>query len=322
MFRWAALTFAGISLLAVAPPAPASPLTDEQLRLMLRMGSYAIAPNITYRTVAGWEGKLDVFVQRGAKADTPTLIYFHGGGWQSGTKEERMTLFFPHLAMGWNVINVEYRLARQGLAPAAAQDARCALWWLQKNANTILKTSSGPVPLKIDMNRVITSGTSAGGHLALLTAFATPASGLDEGCENVQSTDAQGNRIAPPKVAAVIDWFGISDVAGLTSDPKTAPLNTAWIGTGPQTAQTARQVSPITYVRPGLPPVISIHGDADPIVPIGQKRVLHEALERAGVRHEFIEVKGGGHGTFPGDAYFDAYRRIEAFLRANGVIAD
>jgi dipeptidyl aminopeptidase/acylaminoacyl peptidase len=170
------------------------------------------------------------------------------------------------------------------------------------------------------MSRIITSGTSAGGHLALLTAFATPESGLDEGCENVVSTDDKGNKVAPPKVAAVIDWFGISDVAGLTGDPSTARLNSGWIGTGPRARETALQVSPITYVRRGLPPVISIHGALDPVVPIGQKRALHQALERVGVPHELIEVKDGTHGIFPGDAYFDGYRRVEAFLRANKVV--
>lgn len=318
-----ASTFACLALLSSTASVQAAPsLTDEQLNTLLAMGSYAIAPNVTYRKVGAWEGKLDVYTQRGAKPNAPTLLYFHGGGWKTGTKEERMPLILPYLAMGWNVVNVEYRVASQGLAPAAAQDARCALLWLQKNAKTTIQTSSGPVPLQIDMSRVVTSGTSAGGHLALLTAFATPASGLDEGCENAAPADAAGNRPAPPKVAAVVDWFGIADVADLAKDPKTDGLNTGWVGNGPGALATARQVSPITYVRPGLPPVISIHGDADPGVPIGQKRALHAALERAGVPHELFEVKDGGHGIFPGNANFVAYRKIDAFLRAHGVIDD
>src|SRR5438477_2170677 len=45
------------------------------------------------------------------------------------------TLFrSPYLEMGWAVVNVEYRLARASLAPAAVEDCRCALRWVIKNA--------------------------------------------------------------------------------------------------------------------------------------------------------------------------------------------
>ena len=80
-------------------------------------GSYRIAPNITYVTANNFEAKLDVYQRRDSDAPKPTLIYIHGGGWVGGTKEQSVLLFAPFMQLGWNVVNVEYRLARVHLAP-------------------------------------------------------------------------------------------------------------------------------------------------------------------------------------------------------------
>ena len=303
--------------------APASARNDEdEMKALLPLMSYAVVPNITYRTVDGWTGKLDVLTPRGVNKPNPTLIYYHGGGWAIGSKEERMPLVLPYMAMGWTIVNVEYRLSDVALAPAAAQDARCALWWVFKNAHQTLNTSSGPVSLNIDLNRLVTSGTSAGGHLALLAAVAPHSAGLDEGCENVSLGAATGKGNAgEPRVAAVIDWFGISDVYDLFKDPKTRRLGSSWVGERPGWEQIARKVSPIAYVRPGLPAIISIHGDADPGVPFEQKKRFHEALERVGAPHQLIPIKGGGHGIFSQEDTLRAYAAIRSFLMKYNIIA-
>src|SRR5579884_3396171 len=87
---------------------------------------YVIRPNVVYGTWSGYEAKLDVY-QRRATTARPTLIYIHGGGWVLGTKESAVMSFLPWLEMGWNVINVEYRLSHVALAPAAVEDCLCAL---------------------------------------------------------------------------------------------------------------------------------------------------------------------------------------------------
>ena len=94
-----------------------------------------------------------------------------------------MPLILPYMLLGWNIVNVEYRLSERALAPAAAEDARCALRWVYENAHTTLTTSSGPVSFNVDTKRIVTSGTSSGGHLALLVAMAPVSAGLDRGCE-------------------------------------------------------------------------------------------------------------------------------------------
>ena len=78
--------------------------------------------------------------------------------------------------------------------------------------------------------------------------------------------------------------------------------------------EVARHVSPLTYVRAGLPPVLTIHGDADPIVPYNHAVRLHAALDEAGVPNQLITVPGGGHGGFSTDENIRIYAAIREFL--------
>lgn len=278
---------------------------DDAMKMLLPMMSYAVIPNITYRTVGGWEGKLDVMTPRGLKGPNATLIYYHGGGWKTGSKEERMPLLLPYMQMGWTIVNVEYRLSDVALAPAAVEDARCALRWVYQHATQTVQTSSGPVALNIDLKKLVTSGTSAGGHLALVVGMAPVSAGLDATCLS--------DRPGEMKVAAIVDWFGISDVDNLLDIPEARPLAMGWLGDNP-TRQLAKRVSPITYVSKDSPPIISIHGDADPGVPYAQKLRFHQELDRAGTPHELVTIKGGGHGIFTNAEYLRAYAAIRVFL--------
>jgi dipeptidyl aminopeptidase/acylaminoacyl peptidase len=73
----------------------------------------------------------------------------------------------------------------------------------------------------------------------------------------------------------------------------------------------------MTYVRAGLPPVIAIHGDADPIVPYEQEVREIDALKKAGGVAELVTIPGGGHGNFPKDQTLRAWEAIDKFLQAN-----
>jgi acetyl esterase/lipase len=276
------------------------------MRTLLPLMSYAVIPNVTYRSVKGWVGKLDLIVPRAARGPTPTLIYYHGGAWRVGTKEERMPLVLPYMLMGFTIVNVEYRLSDVAQAPAAAEDARSALRWVQENANQTLSTSSGPVVLNVDLKRIVTSGTSAGGHLALLAGMAPVSAGLD--------SDYCGDEL---RVAAIIDWFGICDVRDLLNEASTRALASEWLGDKHGAETIATLVSPITYVRADVPPIISVHGDSDPEVPYRQKARFHDELERAKAVHELITINGGGHGIFRERDYLDAYARIRTFLASH-----
>ncbi len=83
---------------------------------------YRIVPNITYLTANNFDAKLDVYSRADTQTPQPTVIYIHGGGWTQGAKETQLFNLFPYLEMGWNAVNVEYRLARVSQAPALRRD--------------------------------------------------------------------------------------------------------------------------------------------------------------------------------------------------------
>jgi len=285
------LMFSMLSI--VSSPARAQ---DSPLAWAARLETeYRMVPNVTYLTSSNYEAKLDLYVTRTADKPLPTLIWIHGGGWTGGVKESA-TGIPAYLAMGMNVVNVEYRLARTASAPAAVEDCRCALRWVIQHAKEY----------GIDVNRLVVSGGSAGGHLALTTGMLPASAGLDRQCPGPDNL----------KVAAIVNWFGISDVNELLDGPNMKAYAVAWLGSALDRDQIAKRVSPLTYVRPGVPPILTIHGDADPTVPYTQSVRLHKALADAGVPNELMTMAGGKHGyacCTPAQRV-QAYAKIREFL--------
>jgi acetyl esterase/lipase len=260
---------------------------------------YQIFPNITYSVNNNYESKLDIYKRRDAAVPQPTLIWIHGGGWTGGSKESAVMSLMPWFEMGWNVVNVEYRLARISPAPAAVEDCLCALRFVAAQAKTY----------SIDTGRLVVSGDSAGGHLALTTGMIPESAGLDRQCPG-----------APlPKVAAIIDWYGITDVVDLLDGPNRKAYAVQWLGSLPNREEIARRVSPLSYVVSGLPPILSIQGDADPTVPYSHSVRLQEALDKVGVAHQLVTIPGGKHGNFTPEERTTIYLAIRQFLAASGL---
>jgi acetyl esterase/lipase len=260
---------------------------------------YQVFPNVTYLVASNWEAKLDIYKRRDTTGPQPTLIFFHGGGWVQGSKEASQMSLMPWLEMGWNVVNVEYRLGRVALAPAAVEDGLCALRWIATRAKDY----------DIDASRLVTSGESAGGHLALTTGMIPESAGLDRQCPGMPL----------PKVAGIVDWYGITDVAELLDGVNRKPYAVQWLASMPDREAIARRVSPLTYAREGLPPILMIQGDADPTVPYTQSLRLREALTKANVTNELVTVPGGKHGGFTPAERSMIYVKIREFLAKNGL---
>lgn len=260
---------------------------------------YSFHPDVVYGTGNNIPLRLDVWERQDTKQPVPTVIYIHGGGWVFGDKAGADTLLMPYLQKGWNAVNVDYRMAGQSLAPAAVQDSRCALRWVFRNA----------AKYHFDTDHLILTGHSAGGHLALITGLLTPDSGFDDFCP---ADPASGDQ--PLHVAAIVNWYGITDVADLLSGPDRKTYAVAWLGGQPGSVDLARRLSPLTYVRHGLPPIITIHGDHDPTVPYSQAVRLQQALEKAGVPNQLVTIHGGVHGSFNDEQTEHAYQQIWRFL--------
>ena len=293
------LALAATVALAVAPPSFAQ-LSPSAEWAAHAANQYQIAANVTYLTANNYESKLDVYSRRGATTPQPTVVYFHGGFWAAGSKEGSLMSLIPWMEMGWNVVNVEYRLARVAPAPAAVEDCLCALRYLAAQAKTY----------NIDVNRLVVTGESAGGHLTLTSAMIPESAGLDRQCA--------GNTPVP-KVAAAINWFGITDVADVIDGPNKANLAVTWLGSLPNKDEIAKRVSPLTYVRPGLPPILTIHGDKDQLVPYNHATRLHEALTKAGVPNQLVTIANGRHGNFTPQERSEIFATIREFLKKQGL---
>lgn len=288
-----------ILLAAALPVAALSQLSPATAWAAGIRSDYHITPNLTYVTANNYEAKLDVYSRADSDAAEPTLIFIHGGGWTGGTKESSLPALLPWMAMRWNVVNVEYRLARVSSAPAAVEDCLCALRWVAANAEKY----------HFDTKQLVVTGESAGGHLALTTGMIPESAGLDRECPGVPL----------PRVAAIVDWYGITDVNDLLEGPNKKNYAVQWLGSALDREQIAKRVSPLTYVRAGLPPILMIQGDADPTVPYSHSVRLHEALDRAGDPNQLFTIPGGKHGHFTPAQQIQAFTAIQQFLARNHI---
>jgi len=220
----------------------------------------------------------------------PGVIVIHGGGWVGGNKE---SMIQPHclryLKEGFVVCNVEYRLADVAPAPAAVTDVLKAAAWFRRNAKRY----------KVDPKRIVVTGSSAGGHLALMVGMTPKGTGLGP----------------PANVAAVVNWYGITDVAELLAGATQRDYAVRWLPEQEGRTALAHRLSPITYVRKDVPAILTIQGDADPVVPYEQGARLTRALRDAGAGAELISVRGAGHGGFGEKEMDKLYRDVFKFLK-------
>jgi len=253
---------------------------------------YQIEANVRYSLHP--ETVLDIVQARApALKNRPGVIVIHGGGWIQGNKERMLERFcLPFVEHGFVVANVEYRLAQSATAPAAVSDVLQAAKWFRDRA----------ADYKVDPNQIIVTGSSAGGHLAMMVGMAPESAGL-------------GPSI---KIAAIVNFYGISDVSDQLEGPHLQTYAVTWVPEQPDRMELAKKLSPITYVRKGLPPMLSIHGDADPLVPYEQSVRLTKELKTAGDQAELITVPGGKHG-FPPEEMSKLWPQIFKWLKKHKI---
>jgi acetyl esterase/lipase len=217
--------------------------------------------------------------------------------------------------MGFAVLNIDYRLAPTSLAPASVEDCRCALNWVIRHAEEYY----------FDPTRIVLTGHSVGGHLALITGMLPYDPNFDGECAGFGES---GEGILDSfRITAIINWYGPTDVSDLITGENARNWAQKWLGTQPNRREIARSVSPLIHVRPNLPPVLTVHGDQDSLVPYQHAVRLHSALQDAGVPNRLITVRDGKHGGFSEEEILHCYMEIRRFLqnymilRINGYMA-
>ena len=236
--------------------------------------------------------KMDVYLPAGRTTDsTKSIILIHGGGWNGGSKSEFITYIdsFKKRMPDYAIFNLNYRLVNGGnLFPTQEEDIKKAVDFIVKNAGEY----------HISKDRLVLLGASAGGHLALLQAY----------------------KYASPKIRAVVDFFGPTDLEAMYQKPwhPLVPFALQMItGTTPGfNREIYRQSSPINFVSTSSAPTLLLHGGSDHIVDVSQSKALKKRLEEAGVIHDLVIYPKERHG-WHGATLTHSFNHIESFLKAN-----
>jgi acetyl esterase/lipase len=262
---------------------------------------YTALINTVYTTQGDWQGRMDLYVP-GSAVNTPALaaviINIHGGAWTHGNKESQGG-FSAFLKKGFLVANVEYRMSPVAQAPASIQDVRCALLYLVKHA----------AELHIDLHKIVVMGSSAGGHLALMAGLLGASPRFDQNCPTTTNF----------KIAAIIDKYGPTDLSIISSLDHIKKSAYSWLGGHVNDPAFLRSISPLYYVKTQSPPVFIVHGDADPTVPYEQSVLLHDKLDKKGVKNKFLTIPGGHHGKFTPEENQQVSRQVMDFLVSCGI---
>ncbi len=200
----------------------------------------------------------------------PAIVSIYGGAWQRGSPDSDADFNRYLAARGYVVWAIDYRHAPTYHFPAQIDDVRSALNFINERADRY----------ETDRNHVAIIGRSAGAQLAMLAAYDRP----------------------PIPFRAVIDYYGPVDLtAGYLNPPVPDPIDSrttlrAFLGDTPQQlAALYRQASPITAVKPDLPPTLLIYGGKDRIVESKYGRHLADTLMSQGNRAVFIEIPWADH---------------------------
>jgi acetyl esterase/lipase len=222
--------------------------------------------------------RLDLYVPDNAEGRLPLVVWIHGGGWQGGNKDGCPAMYLA--GKGFVVASINYRLSQHAVFPAQIEDCKAAIRWLRANAEKY----------HIDPDRVGVMGASAGGHLVALLGTTAGTNELD---------GKGGNADQSSRVQCVVDFFGPTDFVHWDPDfnkPVYTMITNLLGSKANENTAKARAASPLFYVDKNSAPLLIIHGDKDPLVPLNQSEAIVEAMKKAGVEARLIVIKGGGHG--------------------------
>jgi acetyl esterase/lipase len=229
--------------------------------LLLQPGKVEV--DLTYVTRGDEEIKLDFYHADGA-GPHPVAVVIHGGTWMTGKKEDMEEICIELAKNGISSATINYRLAPAHKWPAMDEDARESIKWLYSNSKRF----------SIDPDRTCLVGASAGAQIALHIGLQDHA----------------------PNLKGIVNLFAPTDFAHDFDPALTQLLAPAILGeVEGGYAPLFKSMSPVSHVSKNDPPVFTIHGVEDELVPVEQARRLDRALKTVGVSHEMILIEGMGH---------------------------
>ena len=263
--------------------------------------------NVPYANDTVKKHLLDIYLPANASAATPLIIWVHGGAWNHNDKYADMgymkSTIKALVEKGYALASIDYRQSSTAIFPAQIQDCIQAVEFLNTHAEKY----------KLDKNKFVLMGFSAGGHLASLV-----------GLSNNQAVTTFYHNAQKPhfKIKCVLDFYGPSDFITLGSSPDTSINNernavSILLGSMPiKRPDLARQASPSTYVDKNDPPFFIVQGEKDESVPYTQSQMLAAWLTVNGVPNQLTIVPGAPHYGVMFDAA-DIRKNLFAFLAAH-----
>jgi acetyl esterase/lipase len=263
----------------------------------------------TYSTFEGEPLRLNIYRPNESVSGAPILVYIHGGGWVGGDLTGHSADLRWFAEQGWLVVSVGYTLssADRHLWDVTQGQIGCALGWVVANA----PRHGG------DPTRLSVSGDSAGGNLAINTAYLSASGKLPSSCGGTM-----------PKVSAVSAVYPVVDPAGFydNRDPvlggTSRDMVGAYTGGSPQQfPDRYASISSDTHITAAAPPTLIIVGEADHLVPVDGTYRFAERASAAGVDVDLVAVPYADH-VFDGrrgSIGEQAYRQLTArWLREHG----
>lgn len=241
--------------------------------------------NVLYKKTAEEDLYLDLYYpEKPAASKLPLVIYTHGGGWTTGSKQNISygafeKVYLKLLDEGFAVAAVNYRLWKNGQSVAmrdCVTDAKDAVRYLAKNS----------AALGLDPMRCFVHGDSAGGQIAQMLLLSSPSS--LPGDPTLAS--------APYRMVAGVSWYGPCDFEkpDLFKTDDRAEVRDRFgprilkPGTDPKDQPALyREMSPVQYLSKASPPLLMIQGDQDSTIPV--KHALHMKT-KAAEAHAPVEV--------------------------------
>jgi acetyl esterase/lipase len=249
-----------------------------------------VTRGIEFAKVGDLSLKLDLHLPE--RQTAPLIVYVHGGAWRGGVRDS--VPFGALVKDGFAIASVDYRLSTQALFPAQVHDIKAAIRYLR----------SKQTQLGIDSRRIVIAGSSAGGHLAALVGVTNKHKELEGSVGDCldQSSDVQG----------IVSFYGASNLTSILSQStehglkmRLPALQLLLGGPPAEKADLARLASPVFHIDANDPPLLLIHGEADPQMPPEQSRELAAAYEKAKLPVKLVMIPEAVHG---GPQFYDEER--------------
>lgn len=213
----------------------------------------------------------------------PVLVFIHGGGFVAGSRDVHAADLRWFADRGWLTISIDYPLSSsdQHLWDVAQSQIGCALGWITANA-----TKYGGDPVRMSL-----SGDSAGGNLAINTAYMAANGTLKSSCGGPQATVSAVSALYP-----VVDVAGFYDNADVAIGSVSRDMAGAYTGGSPRDfPQRYEAVASVSHIGPTAPPTLILMGTDDHLVPTeGTYRFVDQA-RAAGVDVELVAVPYADH---------------------------